>query len=100
MKIAEKMFPIMADTAKWQASLTLSMKFPNEDEEAEEKREGYAIKSIVLVPNYTKIKAFYSWGLVDLKDFGLNGQIYIYIYIYNIYIYTKKEMEIEMDGYA
>lgn len=39
VKIAEKMFPIMADTAKWQASLTLSMKFPNEDEEDEEKRD-------------------------------------------------------------
>lgn len=43
-----------------------------------------------------KIKAFYSWGLVDLKDLVQMDQ-----YIYIIFIYAqKKEMEIEMDGYA
>jgi hypothetical protein len=49
VKIAEKMFPITADTAKWKVSLTLSKKFTNKDDEEEAKTDGCAIRSIVRV---------------------------------------------------
>ena len=58
VKIAEKIFPIIAETAKWHASLTLSTKFPKKDDEEGARWDGYAIKSIVLVGNYTKNKSF------------------------------------------
>ena len=41
VKIAEQMFPMMAETAKLQKSLTFSMKSPNEENEDIEKRDGY-----------------------------------------------------------
>lgn len=59
VKIAEKMFPRIADTAKWKVSLTLRTKFTNKDGEAEAKTDGRAIKSIVSVMNCTKIEALY-----------------------------------------
>lgn len=42
VKIAEKMFPITAETAKLQNSLTLSKKLPHKDNDDIEKRAGYA----------------------------------------------------------
>lgn len=48
VKIAEKMFPMIAERAKVQNSLTLWMKFPKKEDEVEEKRKGCPIKSIAL----------------------------------------------------
>lgn len=75
VKIAEKMFPITADTAKWKVSLTLSKKFTNKDDEEEAKTDGCAIKSIVRVIRIcTKIKL----GLLRLclKDLLQKTNIY------------------------
>lgn len=58
VKIAEKMFPRIAETAKLQNSLIFSKKFPNENEEDEENRDGCAMKSIVGSETVGFIKAF------------------------------------------
>ena len=41
MKIAENMLPMIAETARLQSSLTFSTKFPKEDNEDIEKRDGH-----------------------------------------------------------
>uniref|UniRef100_A0A2P2KQE9 NEP1-interacting protein 1 n=1 Tax=Rhizophora mucronata TaxID=61149 RepID=A0A2P2KQE9_RHIMU len=48
VKIADRTFPMMAEKAKLQASLTLSTKFPKEGNEEMENRNGHEQISILL----------------------------------------------------